>query len=142
MADPSQPAPWFADGLRFECQPDCGACCSNHDDYSYVYLESGEAKRMAAQLELPLEDFLERYTDFDQGFLILKMDEPDCPLLDGNRCSVYEARPVQCSTFPFWEENLAGPARWSRLKAFCPGIDKGKRHPLALIRQKVDDREA
>jgi len=95
-------APWYAEGLRFECLPDCAACCTNHDDYAYVYLEPGEPERIALHLGLDPGTFAERYTQLDEGWVVLKMDRPDCPFLSGTRCSIYAVRPVQCRTFPFW----------------------------------------
>lgn len=129
---------WFAEGLRFECVPDCGACCTNHDDYAYVYLEGDDFDRLAGFLELDDDTFIARYTDLNEGALVLRMDEPDCPFLDGVRCSVYPARPTQCRTFPFWEETLTTPKSWERLRSFCPGIDRGPRHDLLQIEENIE----
>jgi len=134
--------PWYAKGLRFECRPDCGACCTNHEDYAYVYLEGDDVDRLVAYLEIDEEEFLLSYTDLDECFLVLRMDSPDCPFLDGTRCSVYPARPTQCRTFPFWRETLRTAETWSKLRRFCPGIDQGPHHPLKLIRAKLAEREA
>ena len=80
---------------------------------------------MAEFLELDQAEFLRRYTAIDDGYCILKMDQPDCPFLEQERCSVYPVRPVQCRTFPFWEENLGNRRDWKALQTFCPGIGKG-----------------
>ena len=136
-----EPQPWYADGLRFECQEDCGRCCSNHGDYAYVYLEEPDITALAKFLRLSRRRFLERYTTTDDGFVVLLMDEPACPFLEGSQCTVYEARPVQCRTFPFWEEHLRSPKAWERTREFCPGVGRGRRHPLRLIRNCLDERQ-
>ena len=133
-------APWYADGLRFECQPDCGKCCTNHDDYSYVYLEDDDLSRLATWLGLEPDEFATRYTILDDGERVLRMDQPDCPFLDGVRCTVYGARPRQCRTFPFWDETLSTRRTWQALGEFCPGIDRGERHPLEVIRAHLAER--
>ena len=69
----------------------------------------------------------------DDGSRVLRMDQPDCPFLEGSRCGIYPVRPVQCRTFPFWSENLSNRRSWTRLRRFCPGIDKGEKHPLLRI---------
>jgi len=136
--DDDRPAtPWYADGLRFACQADCGACCTNHDEYSFVYLDEGEAERLAAFLELGLAEFLDRYTQLDDGVVVLRMDQPDCPFLDGKRCGVYPERPRQCSSFPFWTENLLSERHWSRVAEFCPGVGQGELIDLPTIRKTL-----
>jgi len=129
----SESRPWYTEGLRFECQPDCGACCTNHDDYAYVYLNSGEPERLAELLGLSVEAFQDRYTEVVDRHIVLKMDYPDCPFLSGSRCSVYPARPGQCRSFPFWEENLVDLDSWERVHKFCPGIDRGPLLSLPTI---------
>ena len=133
--------PWYAEGLRFACQPDCGRCCSRHDDYAYVYLSDDDATALARHLGLSDEAFRERWTQVDDGDLVLRMGEDACPFLDGARCSVYDARPTQCRTFPFWKENVKRRADWEKLRSFCPGIGEGPVHALHQIRERVAERE-
>jgi Fe-S-cluster containining protein len=132
--------PWYGDGLCFECKPDCGACCTSHGDYVFLYLEGDDVDRLVAFLGMDEDEFIGRFTDLDDGFLVLRMDRPECPFLDGTRCSVYPARPTQCRTFPFWHETLRSPRTWEQLRSFCPGIDAGPRHPLAVIRTRLAER--
>jgi len=133
---------WYAKGLRFACQPDCANCCVNHGDYEYVYLEDGEERRIARFLELSRARFRERYTEMDDEYLVLRMDQPACPFLEGRRCRIYPVRPVQCRTFPFWQSNLTSRSAWTRLRGFCPGIDQGEVQPLPVIRDHLEDLDA
>ena len=132
--------PWYAEGLRFACRPDCGLCCTRHDDYAYVYLDRGDVARLAAHFETTTKEFRARFTKRDGGHTVLLMDQAACPFLEGTRCSVYGARPTQCRSFPFWPENLKTEARWRRLGEFCPGIGEGETVPLHVIRDRVAGR--
>jgi Fe-S-cluster containining protein len=134
--------PWYADGLRFQCQEGCGNCCVNHGDYEYVYLEGDDAAKIAKLLGLTLAEFKKRYTEIDERHLVLRMDQPACPFLDGTACTIYEARPVQCRTFPFWNSNLSSKSAWERLRCFCPGIDEGEVVQLKVINEHLDELEA
>lgn len=88
---------------------------------------------MAAALGMQSGPFAERFLrevpDPKSGQLRLSLREREegsggrCILLEGhNDCSVYEARPEQCRTFPFWESILSDPAAFERARAVCPGI--------------------
>lgn len=136
------PLPWYRDGVRFACQPDCGKCCTRHGEYDYVYLETDDVSRLAAHFDLPVGEFRARFTRQDDGHTVLTMDGPACPFLAGSRCSVYEARPSQCGTFPFWPENLKTRAGWNDLATFCPGVGKGELIPLQVIRDNLSGRKS
>jgi Fe-S-cluster containining protein len=119
--------PWYADGMRFECTQ-CGNCCRNNGDYAYVYLMPPEVTALAELLGLEEAAFLERWCVEDEGWTVLRMDAPQCPFLSAEgRCTVYAARPRQCRTWPFWEENLKSPVAWEAAKLICPGIGAGPR---------------
>jgi len=134
--------PWYADGLFFRCKPGCGACCTDHDEYAYLYLEEGDVERLARFLGWSAERFRRRHTALDDGRVVLAMSGPDCPFLRGLRCAVYPVRPVQCRTFPFWRENLGSPAEWRQLLEFCPGIDAGDHHDLEAIERQLEARRS
>ena len=126
--------PWYAGGLRFECQPRCGACCTRLDGRDFVYLEPEDVWRLALFLGLSTAEFRRRHTVHDRGWTALRMTAEACPFLDGWRCRVYAARPAQCRTFPFWPESLRSPEAWRALRARCPGVGRGELVPLAAIR--------
>ena len=48
--------------------------------------------------------------------------EQICCMFDiyDNRCTIYELRPSQCRTFPFWEQNRD---KFIELMQYCPGIE-------------------
>ena len=120
------PKPWYSNGLRFECTQ-CGNCCKNHGDYTYVYLTTPEVEAIAAKLELEAEVFLKDYCEVENGWVTLRMDQPACRFLgEDNRCGIYEVRPRQCSTWPFWRENLKEEVWKGSVKDCCPGLDKGE----------------
>jgi Fe-S-cluster containining protein len=54
-----------------------------------------------------------------------------CVFLDASGgCSVYGARPLQCSTFPWWPEML-GPEGWIQEPGYeCEGLDHPDAPPL------------
>jgi Fe-S-cluster containining protein len=139
MDDKSQ---WYSSGLRFECLPGCSACCTDHGDYTALYLNEGDVSALAEFLGLSREEFLRRHTTIDEGALLMKMEPPDCMFLEDGRCGAYPARPAQCRTFPFWKENLKSRAAWIRLRAFCPGVDVGELHDHDRIQEQLDERKA
>ncbi len=120
--------PWFDEGLRFKCTG-CGKCCTGSP--GYVYLSKPDLENLAAHFSLSEEEFLQKYTRYIDGQYAL-LDEPktyDCIFLKEKRCTVYEARPVQCRTFPWWIHHLREPEDWKEAALRCEGID----HPDAPI---------
>ncbi len=43
-------------------------------------------------------------------------------------CKIYDARPVQCVTFPFWESVISSEYNWKMAASGCPGINTGELH--------------
>lgn len=118
------PEPWWRDGLRFACQGS-GKCCVSHGADQYVFVTLADRRRLAMTLNMPTGAFTRRYCAKHAGLFHLGTDSKSCVFLDGRRCSVYEGRPVQCRTWPFWPENMSS-GKWTRVAAFCPGVGKGQ----------------
>lgn len=122
-------AVWYEEGLRFECTA-CGRCCIDRGDYAFVFLNRGEEKPLARALGLTVPAFLERYTQGVDGLVVLENggEERDrCIFLqEGRRCRVYEARPLQCRTWPFWPENLLKRMWEGEIAPSCPGVGRGR----------------
>ena len=51
----------------------------------------------------------------------------------GTGCTVYEDRPRQCRTWPFWQRVIDEPQEWADAGRGCPGIDHGALHSAAEI---------
>jgi Fe-S-cluster containining protein len=57
----------------------------------------------------------------------------DCILWENGGCSVYEARPLQCRSFPFWSGCVSSLEEWEHHGRECPGIGRGALHSLREI---------
>ena len=125
--------PWYSNGLRFKCTQ-CGNCCRNHGEYAYVYLTEADLRAMPKYLGLSRRVFRKRYCVREEGWTVLRMDQPACPFLgEDNRCGIYPVRPKQCATWPFWEENLKRATWHGSVKECCPGIDQGDLVPSSEV---------
>jgi uncharacterized protein len=111
---------WYAKGLRFECTS-CGRCCTGSQ--GYVWVTFAEAEKLAAHLLLSLQEFGVKYLR-SVGTRYALLDQPggDCIFLRGKVCSVYEARPRQCRSFPWWPAHLQSAASWAHAAVTCEGI--------------------
>lgn len=70
--------------------------------------------------------FLQKYARYVEGqFALLEKEQEgyDCIFLKNDRCTVYEKRPVQCRTFPWWAHNIETEEAWEETKERCVGID-------------------
>ncbi len=121
------PNPFWQEGLRFGCTR-CSACCRHEP--GFVFLSAEDIARLLKHVALPFREFLNKYTravDVGTGWSISLTEKPgyDCVFWNAAGCAVYEARPVQCSTYPFWPGVLDSPADWRSEASSCPGIDTG-----------------
>lgn len=113
---------WFEDGLKFKCTG-CGKCCTGSP--GYVFLSIEDLETLAKHFHLSPEEFAQKYTHKVDGLYTL-LDRPgsnDCIFLKDNQCSVYEARPTQCRTFPWWIHHLREPSDWEDAAHRCEGIN-------------------
>lgn len=114
--------PWYHEGLHFECTG-CGGCCTGFP--GFVWVTEDEIIKMAAKKGLSEKEFTRKYLRDAGGRLSLR-EMPktyDCVFLeDKKRCSIYDVRPKQCRTFPFWKEALSSPEAWEETARGCEGI--------------------
>lgn len=148
----NRPVEWFAEasggdapGLRFSCTM-CGNCCSGPP--GYVVVSDEEAAALATRLGISVEKFLREYTHQTSEGRSLNEKESeaglDCVFLDRETmpgkaiCGVYEDRPVQCKTWPFWPSVIKSKRMWEQAGRSCPGMNKGKLHSVQKIRVMRD----
>jgi len=122
---------FYQAGLHFECTF-CGNCCQLPG--GSVAVSEEEIENMANSLNMEVSDFIPNYCTSGTAKRTLKEQENGaCIFLEDKRCTIYEQRPLQCRTFPFWPENVKSDYRWKQLPAICPGIDKGKKYSFQEI---------
>ena len=115
-------------GLRFECTR-CQRCCRLEP--GYVFLSQRDLQALARAKALSVAEFTARYcraVDIG-GFERLSLTEKanyDCSLWEDGACTVYESRPLQCRSFPFWDANLASRMRGRRLPHRVPVSARGR----------------
>ncbi len=139
---------WYDEGLRFGCTQ-CGNCCTGPP--GYVWFNEEEGRALAQRIGVSEREFYRRFArreDDGRWTLIERETEHghDCIFLDRTTapgkavCGVYEARPAQCRTWPFWPENLRTPRTWHSVKRNtpCPGMDRGQLVPIEAIRIQRD----
>ena len=138
MAD----SPWYAEGIRFQCTGS-GKCCTVRGDSAYVFFTRKEERTMAGHLGLSRVEFRRLHTDrLGPGEWTLHFPDGRCTFLDGRRCSIYEARPSQCRTWPFWPENM-DPEVWNtEIAPFCPGVGQGPLHTQEKIEATLEEADS
>jgi Fe-S-cluster containining protein len=73
------------------------------------------------------------------GFSLSLSEKPnyDCIFWEASGCTVYEDRPIQCSTFPFWSSLLDSRQAWKDGGADCPGMDRGELRTREYIEERL-----
>ncbi len=116
---------FFDEGIRFECQK-CGTCCTGEP--GVIYVDEEEITRIADHIEIPRDVFVERCLYLlKESYSIRETNDGRCIFFE-NGCAIYPVRPLQCSTFPFWFQNMRSPDSWESVVLKCPGIGRGPVH--------------
>ena len=125
------------DGLRFTCSA-CGDCCTGEP--GNVWVNTEEIAALAAALDLSVSDFEREYVrKIGSRRSLFERFDGDCVLFDpaSRRCTVYQARPTQCRTWPFWPANVESREAWEQTCAACPGSGQGELHSVESIRARL-----
>ncbi|MCD6190656.1 MAG: YkgJ family cysteine cluster protein [Sulfurimonas sp.] len=100
-----------------------GRCCTGES--GYIYVTRDEIKAIAEVLNIDINELRVKYL-FKKGYKysikeFKYNDSYECVFYDreSNGCKIYNARPSQCKTFPFWDYYKT---RVDELKQECPGI--------------------
>jgi Fe-S-cluster containining protein len=131
--------PFYAQGLCFSCTR-CSACCRFAP--GYVFLSKTDVDILVSFLNMDYNEFIETYCRWINGYggkarLSLKEKANyDC-IFWKEGCTVYEGRPRQCRTFPFWPDILRSAKSWGNAARSCPGIGKGKRYDRSYIELRL-----
>jgi uncharacterized protein len=116
------------DGFSYAFDPGAcaacgGRCCTGES--GNIFVSRDEIASLAALLGMEEDAFRQAYLE-KRGYKFSLKERivgvsHDCIFYDraANGCSVYEARPVQCRTFPFWDYYKS---RVGELKNECPGV--------------------
>lgn len=91
-----------------KCATCDGNCCIGES--GYIWISANEIDNLSKLLKISTKECFDKYLiKYGYKFSIkerqLSKDNFACVFfdLDKKQCGVYEARPNQCRTFPFWE---------------------------------------
>jgi Fe-S-cluster containining protein len=116
------------DGYKFAFNPQAcasceGRCCTGES--GYIWITPKEMQEVAKLLDMEFDEFTSSYVKkvgYRYSLVERKNDESfECVFFDSEKkqCGIYEARPKQCRTFPFWDsfkEDI------DEVVKECPGI--------------------
>jgi len=131
--------PWYSEGLRFECQRS-GNCCSGGP--GVVRVTDEDIAALARYIRLAECEFRKIYTRLvgDQDVSLRDKSNHDCIFYDRSEgCTVYDHRPRQCRTWPFWRHVVSSPERWADEATKCPGMNRGPLRSCDYIRENSED---
>jgi len=143
MLKTPEKSPFYTQGLRFSCVR-CSTCC--RFESGFVFLSCNDASLLSDAFNMGKREFAETYCRWvhsENGAYLLSLKEKsnrDCifwsaelsPRTGGEvsrvpaeGCLVYDSRPLQCRSFPFWESVLNDKCNWEMTAQGCPGMDSG-----------------
>jgi Fe-S-cluster containining protein len=109
---------------ELKCQECDGNCCIGESGYIWITQEEIEA--LAKHLNLTVSMTIDKYLFKARYKYSIKEKQLSptnyaCVFFDTTKkqCSIYEARPKQCRTFPFWDYFKD---KIDEVKAECPAI--------------------
>ena len=106
-----------------KCELCGGKCCTGES--GYIWLTPDEISALAAATNTTASEFRALYTR-KVGVRVSLKEKPHaqgfaCVFFEDGKCSVYEARPAQCRSFPFWDYYAN---RVEELEKECIGVTR------------------
>lgn len=101
-----------------------------------MWVTNDEIAKLAAGLKVAVEFFEKHYVRrIGIRKSLVEFPNGDCVFFDNKtrKCQVYEQRPRQCRTWPFWDSNLKSPEAWEETCEVCPGSGQGQLFQLEDI---------
>jgi Fe-S-cluster containining protein len=101
-----------------------------------VFLRKKDVKRLVSRLKMGYTEFVETFCRWipsgcgEKQLALKEKSNYDC-IFWKEGCTVYEARPLQCRTYPFWPSILDSEETWNSI--ICPGMGKGEMHSFREI---------
>jgi Fe-S-cluster containining protein len=119
-------------GRRFSCAR-CSSCCRHES--GFVYISRADLTKLCGHCALDEARFIALYCRWvlyeDNKFALCLKEKRnfDCVFYADKDmgCAVYDARPVQCVTYPFWTRLVDSAQAWNDEAERCPGIAQGLR---------------
>ncbi|GMO48549.1 MAG: YkgJ family cysteine cluster protein [Termitinemataceae bacterium] len=118
---------FYEKGLRFECTR-CSSCC--RIESGYVFLSQDDLTALCSELKMLPDEFKQVYCRLVEkpgGLFCLSLKETsayDCIFWKaGCGCTVYNARPFKCRSFPFWASIMQSTDSWKEASEQCPGCN-------------------
>jgi Fe-S-cluster containining protein len=111
-----------------------------------VFLSEKDLNKLALELNMDNDSFLSAYCRWvqrGQEVELLSLNEKpnyDC-IFWNSGCTVYQSRPLQCRTFPFWESILCSAKAWESAAGSCPGINSGPLRSYEDIKECLQARK-
>lgn len=107
-----------------KCASCGGKCCRGES--GYIWIKPSDIEAISKFLGMAVEDFAIMYVikvghRYSLKEKKLGVDDYACVFFDKEKeqCSIYELRPIQCKTFPFWEQFKKNE---KEVRDECPGI--------------------
>jgi Fe-S-cluster containining protein len=128
--------------LRWKCVR-CATCCGDTEKHTrHVLILASEARAIAAETDMRVEEFAQRLKFEPYKFEIRKKNNR-CVFLNGVSCSIYSKRPLVCRFYPFvMNRSESGTFEFKLPEHECQGIGRGRKltqhYYLRLFRIAVE----